>query len=203
MTEPTRSASASNGHSVRLLITDDLRRRRLTAIFRPILALPHLLWIVLLTVLVLAVAIVNWFATLFRGRSPDALHHFLADYLRYATHVAAYILLIADPFPGFLFINLSDAYPVDLEVDSPEEQNRWTVAFRLILAIPALIVAGMLRNLSTVLGLFSWVVAIAQERVPEGVRNFSAFALRFEVQAYAYVLLASRRYPNFNVSITD
>jgi hypothetical protein len=61
----------------------------------------------------------------------------------------------------------------------------------------------MLRNLSTVLGLFSWVVAIAQERVPEGVRNFSAFALRFEVQAYAYVLLVSRRYPNFNVSITD
>jgi hypothetical protein len=191
----------SDRHPVRLRITDDLRRRRLTAIFRPILALPHLLWLALMTVLALAVTIVNWFATLFRGRSPDALHNFLAGYLRYATHVAAYLLLIADPFPGFLFINPSPTYPVDLEVDPPVEQNRWTVGFRIILAVPALIVAGMLRELSMVLAIFSWVVAIARERVPEGLRNFSAFALRFELQTYAYVTLVSPRYPNFDVDI--
>jgi hypothetical protein len=203
MGEPTPITPAGDRHPVRLRITDDLRRTRLTAIFRPILAIPHLLWLALLTVLVLVVAIVNWFATLIRGRSPDSLHNFLAGYLRYTIHVAAYLFLIADPYPGFLFINPSPDYPVDLEVDPAEEQNRWTVGFRIVLAIPALMVAGTLRQLSLVLALFSWIVSIARERVPEGLRNFSAFALRFELQTYAYVLLVTRRYPNFNVNITE
>ena len=59
----------SERHPVRLRITDDLRRRRLTATFRPILALPHLLWLALMTVLALAVTIVNWFAP----DAPDGL----------------------------------------------------------------------------------------------------------------------------------
>ena len=38
-------------------------------------------------------------------------------------------------------------------------------------------------------------------RVPEGIRNFGAFALRYETQTYAYIALLTPRYPNFNVGI--
>src|SRR5918994_1248237 len=188
-------------HPVRLHIADDLKRTRLTVFFRPLLVVPHLLWLGLLAVVVLFAGIGNWFATLWKGRSPDSLHDFLAGYLRYVTHVSAYLFLIADPYPGFYLINSSESYPIDLEIDPPETQNRWTVFFRIILAIPALIVAGVLRNLSGVLAIFSWFIALYQSSVPEGLRNFAALALRYETQAYAYAALLTPRYPSFDVGL--
>jgi hypothetical protein len=197
-----QAAASAPQHPVRLRVTDDLRRTRLTAFFRLLLAIPHFLWAALLGIFVLLAAIADWFATLIKGRSPDGLHNFLAGYLRYTTQITAYALLIADPFPGFLLINMKPEYPIDLEVDPPVEQNRWTVAFRIILAIPALFVANILRNLSGLLAIFSWVMAVITARVPEGIRNFAALALRFETQTYAYVALLTPRYPSFDVGMT-
>jgi hypothetical protein len=189
-------------HPVRLHITDDLRRTRLTVAFRMILVIPHVLWLALLSVVAVFAGIGNWFATLVTARSPDGLHNFLAGYLRYMTHVSAYAFLIADPYPRFFLINPSEDYPIDLEIDPPEIQNRWTVAFRVVLAVPALIVAQVLRNLSGVLAIFSWFIALYQGSVPEGIRNFAALALRYETQTYAYLALLTPRYPSFDVSIT-
>src|SRR6266545_1039349 len=184
-------AAVAAHHPVRLRINDDLQRTRLTVFFRVFLGIPHCLWLALLGILVALGVIGNWFATLIQGRSPLGLHNFLAGYLRYSTHVSAYIFLIADPFPGFYLINLKEDYPIDLAIDPPVEQNRWTVAFRIILAVPAMIVTQILRNLSSVLALFSWFVALFTARVPEGIRNFAALAL------------LSPRYPSFNLGVTE
>ena len=103
--------------------------------------------------------------------------------------------------PGFFLINLKQDDPIDLEIDPPEPQGRLTVAFRIILAVPAMIVMQILRNLSGILAFFSWWIAIFAGRVPEGIRNFGAFALRYETQTYAYLALLTPRYPSFNVGI--
>jgi uncharacterized protein DUF4389 len=189
-------------HPIRLRITDDLRRTRLTVFFRLILVIPHFLWAALLGIVAVLVTIANWFATLFAGKSPKGLHDYLANFMRYVTQIGAYCYLIADPYPGFLFINMEE-YPVDLEVAPPEVQNRWTVLFRIILAIPALLIASVLRNISELLAIFAWVMGVLTARVPEGIRNFSAFALRYETQTYAYLVLLTQKYPNFNVSVTE
>jgi hypothetical protein len=189
-------------HPIRLRITDDLRRTRLTVFFRLILAIPLLLWAAVLGIVAVLAIVANWFATLFAGKSPDGLHNFLANYLRFTTQIAAYCFLIADPYPGFLFINMEE-YPIDLEVAPPEVQNRWTVLFRIILAIPALLITSVLRNISSLLAIFSWVMGVLTARVPEGIRNFAAFALRYETQTYAYVALLTQKYPNFNVGVTE
>jgi hypothetical protein len=200
--EHAHPAAARIHHPIRLVVNDDLRRNRLTVFFRLILAIPHFVWVTLWGIVAVLAAIANWFATLFAGRSPDGLHSFLAGYLRYATHVTAYVWLIADPYPGFYLVNLKQDYPIDLEIDPPEVQNRWTVGFRILIAIPAFMITGILRQLSQLLALFSWVVALITARVPEGVRNFAAFALRYESQTYGYALLLSPRYPSFNVDIS-
>jgi uncharacterized protein DUF4389 len=187
-------------HPIRLVVNDDLQRNRLTVFFRLLLAIPHLIWLTLWGIVAVLAGIANWFATLFAGRSPDGLHNFLATYLRYQTHVYAYVLLIADPFPGF---GGQPGYPIDLEVDPPQPQNRWTVAFRLILAIPAYIISSIMSYLNRALALFSWFVALIMGRVPEGMRNFAAFALRYEQQTTAYAALLTQRYPSFNISVTE
>ncbi|MGB2874050.1 MAG: DUF4389 domain-containing protein [Gaiellaceae bacterium] len=196
------NATSTPGHAqhpVRLVVNDDLRRTRLTVFFRLFLAIPHYLWLTVWLVIAMLASIVNWFATLIAGRSPNGLHDFLATYLRYQTHVTAYAYLIADPFPGFT--GRLGSYPIDLEIDPPEPQNRLTVFFRLLLALPALFVARVLSGISALLAIFSWFIALALGRVPEGLRNFAAFALRFETQTAAYVLLLTGRYPSFNIGI--
>ena len=199
--ESAAPTSETAQHPIRLVVNDDLQRNRLTVFFRLILAIPLLLWAILWGVIAVLAWIVNWFATLFMGRSPDGLHNFLATFLRYTVHVRAYTLLIADPYPGFT--GTQGTYPIDLEVDRPEQQNRLTVFFRSILAIPALLLANILSNLSQLLAVFSWFVALVTGRVPEGLRNFAALALRFETQTYAYVMLLTGHYPSFNVGVQD
>ena len=68
-------------------------------------------------------------------------------------------------------------------------------------AIPALFVTNILSNLSQLLAIFSWFIALVTGRVPEGLRNFAALALRFETQTYAYLLLLTDRYPSFKVGV--
>jgi Domain of unknown function (DUF4389) len=196
----TMAAAASPQHPIRLVVNDDLQRNRLTVFFRLILAIPHLLWVTLWGVIAILAYIVNWFATLFMGRSPDGLHNFLATFLRYSTHVRAYVLLVADPFPGFA--GRPGSYPIDVEIDPPERQNRLTVFFRWILAIPALMLAYLLGELNQLFAVFSWFIALVLGRVPEGLRNFAVLAIRIETQTYAYLLLLTGRYPSFNVGLS-
>jgi hypothetical protein len=198
--EQAGTTTAQARHPVRLVVNDDLRRNRLTVFFRLLLAIPHLIWFILWGIVAFLAGIANWFATLVKGQSPEGLHNFIATYLRYQTHVYSYVLLIADPFPGF---GGQPGYPIDLDVDPPQPQNRWTVAFRLILAIPAYIISGIMGYLNRALAVFSWFVALVLGRVPEGLRNFAAFALRYEQQTTAYAYLLTGRYPSFNVSVSE
>ena len=99
------------GVPARIIVTDDLRRSRLTVFFRLLLAIPHLVWLALWTVAAFLAAIGNWFATLATGRSPELLYRFLAAYIRYSTHVSAFVFLAANPFPGFT--GAAGSYPID------------------------------------------------------------------------------------------
>jgi hypothetical protein len=197
--EAAGTQPVTSTHPIRLVVNDDLQRTRLTVFFRLILAIPLLLWAVLWAVIAVLAYIVNWFATLFMGQSPDGLHNFLATFLRYTTHVRAYTLLVADPYPPFT--GKEGTYPIDLEVDPPQRQNRWTVFFRGILALPALLLSNILSQINQLLAVFSWFIALVTGRVPEGLRNFAALAMRIETQTYAYALLLTSRYPSFNVGI--
>src|SRR5205823_2902699 len=76
------AVSAPVQHPIRLVVNDDLQRTRLTVFFRLILAIPLMLWAVLWAVVAVLAYIVNWFATLFMGQSPDGLHNFLAAFPR-------------------------------------------------------------------------------------------------------------------------
>ena len=185
-------------HPIRLSVSDDLRRTRLTVFFRLILAIPHLIWLALWGIVVFFAVIVSWFATLFAGRTPDGLHDFIAQYLRYQTHIYGYLLFLADPYPGFMG---TDPYQADLSIAPPAPQNRWTVAFRIILAIPVLIVSSIIGYLLEILGLISWVACLFLGSMPLGLRNLTAWAVRFTAQTHGYMGLLTDRYPNFGTEI--
>jgi hypothetical protein len=178
---------------IHLDVEGELRRSRLTVFFRLLLAIPHLIWLALWGILALLAAIVSWFATLFAGRSPAWAHRFLSAYLRYQFHVYAFLYLIANPFPGF--VGKAGSYPLEIVVAARERQNRWKTGFRLILVLPALLLAGAYGGLSGLVALLGWFSSLARARMPRGLRNAGALALRYQAQAFGYVLLLSDAYP--------
>jgi hypothetical protein len=180
-------------HPVAMVVTDDLRRNRLTVFFRWLLVIPHLIVLVLWAVVVEVAVIVAWFAALITRRVPDGLHDFMASFLRYATRISAYVLLLADPFPPF---GGGAAYPLDLNVERAQPQPRVTVLFRLFLAVPALVLTYVFRTVNGAIAVLAWFYCLATGRMHEGLRNTSAWLLRYEVQTYAYLLLLTGRYPS-------
>ena len=178
---------------MRLELDDDGRRSRLTVYFRLLLAIPHFVWLALWSVAAFLAAIANWFVALIRGRSADPLHRFLAAYVRYYAHLTAFVTLVANPFPGFVG---APGYPVDIVVDPPERQNRWITLFRGFLAIPAFFITGALSAVLLVIGFLGWFAALATGRMPTGLRNLGAFAVRYHAQTNAYWLIVTDRYPH-------
>ncbi|HZU77023.1 MAG TPA: DUF4389 domain-containing protein [Dehalococcoidia bacterium] len=115
-------------------------------------------------------------------------------------------------------------YPVTYEISRPERYNRWTVAFRLILAIPQIILVGgssynlfnpftyLSRRgsslffplfsgglLSAVLGIlvfFAWFAIMFTGRFP-GFRSFCLMIYRWQQNVAAYMALQAAPYPPF------
>jgi hypothetical protein len=173
---------------------DDLRFSRVTVVFRLLLVIPHLVWLALWTVVAALAAIATWFATLFTGTPPEGLHRFLSRYVRYWLHVNAFLYLAANPFPGFT--GEQGRYPLDLMLPGPARQNRWKTGFRIFLVIPAAIVNSALSWGLLVAAVLTWFVALATGAAPWGLRNFSAYALRYGSQLNAYALLITEAYPH-------
>jgi hypothetical protein len=109
-------------------------------------------------------------------------------------------------------------YPVSVTVEPAlANRNRLTTAFRLILAIPHLILVGgigmgmalhddrrtsvgeggLLGAAALVLAIVSWfTILFAGTHIP-GIRQFTAFYLRWRVRAIAYFMLLEDQYPPF------
>ena len=201
MEQPARA------HPIRLVVSDDLQRSRLTVFFRLLLAIPHLFVLALWSAVAFVIAVINWFATLVKGQSPQGLHDFLAGYLRYATQVEAYLLLAGNPFPPFFVGSRTTGYPIDLEIAAPARQNRWKTLFRGFLALPAILlsaaflggpIAWSLLRGSGVAGttaFLTWFSALARGRSPRGLRDLSAWSIGYGAQVGAYLFLLTDRYP--------
>jgi hypothetical protein len=190
----TMSAAGADHHPIGLIVTDDLKRNRLTVFFRILLAIPQLIWLALWGVLAYIALILAWFAALFTGRVPDGLHNFLASFVRANTRVNAYVLLLADPWPPFG--GSPGGYPIDVRIDAPREQSRLTVFFRVLLAIPTFVLSYVFRMVNNIVGLLGWFYCLIFGRMHKGMRDISAWLLRYEVQTYGYVFLLTGRYPS-------
>lgn len=180
-------------HAVRIRVDDDLERSRLTVLFRLFLAIPHFAWLVLWGIVVLFAVVAAWIAGLVTGSVPEALHRFLAAYVRYATHVYAFVCVIGRRFPGFT--GRHGSYEIDVEIDPVARQGRWRLLFRLVLAVPALLLSAALGGVLVVVALLGWWYALVTRRFPEGLRDLGASCLRYSAQTTSYLLLCTDRYP--------
>jgi uncharacterized protein DUF4389 len=171
-------------------------RSRLTTFFRLILAIPHFIVMTFYGFAAIVVVIIAWFALLFTGRWPRGMYDFVAGFLRYSTAVNGYAYLLTDLYPPFG--PEVDAYPVRLNVVAPKEDyDRLKVLFRIILAIPPIVISYAMSIVAQVGAVLSWFAIVVVGRQPKGLQDMIVLGLSYQQRAYAYMALITEDWPPF------
>ncbi len=91
----------------------------------------------------------------------------------------------------------SEPSPILVSYPAPAAQRRWTIAIRIILAIPHLFVLWFLTIALEVVVFISWFAALFTGRLPEWAHTFITGVLRWQTRVYAYLFLLTDVYPPF------
>jgi hypothetical protein len=223
MTTVATPLSPASTHPVRVDVETALdRRNRLTTAFRLILAIPHLLLVGgpiagvvswswgsagsrydggiaggALGAVAAVLTIIAWFAILFTGQYPKGLWDLAVYYLRWRVRAVAYTALLRDEYPPFG----EGSYPVTIEIQPPvAPRDRLTVACRLLLAIPQLIIIWALGCAWALVTMIAWFSIVLTGYYPESLYDFSVGVLRWTTRVEAYLLLLHDDYPPFSLS---
>jgi hypothetical protein len=197
------------------------QRNRLTTAFRFFLALPHLLLVGgpaavgaglhwswdngfgmgssggVIGLVVAVATVIAWLAIVFTARHVDALWGFAAFYMRWRVRATAYLMLLRDEYPPFG--DDDGSYPARLRIAEPQERDRLTVFFRLLLALPHLVLLGLIGVLWSFTTAVAWVLILVTGRYPETLYGFALGALAWTARVEAYVLLLRDEYPPFTL----
>ncbi len=186
--------AAPSGAIFRLrLPLDVVRQSRWSVLFRGVLALPLLLFMVIAGTGLFFVVISGWLGALFLGRLPEPQRRYITNFLRFSTDLDAYLAFVTDKWPGVQWHPRPGAAVV-VEAD-PVRLRRTAVFFRLWLAIPALVVAQILSVPSTLLQLLQWFWGILAGRQSLVLHQSRCLLIRYQQRTVAYYLLLTPTQP--------
>jgi hypothetical protein len=89
-------------------------------------------------------------------------------------------------------------YPVSLDVDGPQPQNRLSVLLRIIFAIPTMIALIIFGIVAEVITLIAWFVIVITGKYPSGMANFVEGYAHLSARATGYMWLLTDKSPGFS-----
>jgi hypothetical protein len=140
--------------------------------------------------------VISWFAIMFTKRYPRGLWDMAMTYMRWRANVVTYAALLRDEYPPFG----EGDYPVIFQVPYPEKSNRWTVALRLILVIPHVVVLLFVTLVWLATAIIAWFAILFTGRYPEGLFRFGVGTMRWTLRVQAYLYLMRDEYPPFSLA---
>jgi hypothetical protein len=174
-------------------------QNRATTFFRIILAIPWLIVAYVYLIVGFFTHLFAWVAIIVTGRYPQGLYNLNAGFVRYFVRTYAWVYLQTDEWPPF---GISDdpAYPIRVEVaPRAEHQSRVKAFFRIILALPMLIVSYGVNYLHTGCAVVAWLTIVFRGYLPEGVNSALTFCNSFYARLYGYVALLTDDYPPIGI----
>ncbi len=172
------------------------RRNRLTAFFRLILAIPLAIWLYVYAIIAYVAVVIAWFAIIITGAYPRGLYNFVAGFTRFLARFTAYAALLCDPYPSF---GGSDdpAYPIRMQFEPLERYSRLKTFFRIILAIPILILRYVMGLLLKIGAIAAWIVILITGKMPRGLFDLMVLANSYCARSDSYIYLLTETYPPF------
>lgn len=93
--------------------------------------------------------------------------------------------------------------PVDVGFASPTRQSRMTVAFRVLLALPHVVVLWELALVGVPLLVVGWLAALVLGRLPRWIARYQAGVIAYSTRVHAYAYLLADRFPPFGFSADE
>ena len=183
-------------YPVQLSIDYPESSNRLTTFFRLILAIPMFVLAWGVTYAQGFIFIPTLLMILFRRKYPRWWFDFMLEVLRFTARINAYVGLMQDPYPS-----TDEDQSVHLDVEYPENLNRFLPLVKWLLAIPHYIVLIVLGIISLVVTIIAWFAILFTGRFPRSLFDFNLGVSRWgaRVSAYAFELMTDR-YPPFRLS---
>ena len=179
-------------------------RNRVTTFFRGILVFPVFIylctlmqtfhWGVSSTVITIPVIL----ALVFRGKYPSYILTFNHAMMELSNRVIAYMLFLTDDYPSIeRNDNVAVLFP---DVEGGRKLSRWQPIFKVIFAIPLIIVGILYSLISLLLTLFAWLHILFTAKYPDPAIKFVVGSIKFwnRVIGYAGVLVTDE-YPSFKI----
>ena len=88
-------------------------------------------------------------------------------------------------------------YPVTVSVDTPQRVANWRPLVHWLLAVPHLLILGVLETVSQIVSIISWLAILFTGRLPAGLAQFQAMYLRYRLRTIAYIGFLADQYPPF------
>jgi hypothetical protein len=168
-------------------------QRRVTVLFRLILAIPLLVVALFVAIAFVVVTVIAWFAALFMGRLPRWAHDFLSDATRWFTRIDAYVLLLTDRYPPFSFEDVD--FPVRPLMPPPGRLNRWAVLFRFVLLFPAGFFLRIVQyGLTFPLLFVAWVIVLVRGEMPPALYGPYCALVRYGLRLTSYECMVTSEY---------
>ena len=164
------------------------------------LVIPLYLWLMALGFGAGVVSLAGWFAILFTGRLPESFGDYLVAVLRYQWRVEAFLFGFTTGYPGFRvvagYVDPGD-YPAVLYSARPALRRRVTVAFRIILVIPQLVVLYFVNLAAFAVLIVGWFAVLFAGRWPLALQSFVTGWMRWTFRVSGYSSLIVDEYPPF------
>ena len=197
-----------SGYPVNLSVAQDEGQNRLWGIpfvgliIRSILVIPQAIVLFILAFVIGFVMLFSWIPVLVNGRQAEFVYTIIGGYLRLATRVGGYVLLMTGKYPPF---GPGGEHTIDLTFDETEQQNRlWGIPFvgllvRSILLIPHWIVLIFIGIILGFVSLITWIPVLVNGRTADWVVRWVGGFYRWFNRVYAYALLLTGKYPPFRL----
>jgi hypothetical protein len=170
-------------------------QNRATTFFRIILAIPWFIVAYVYEIVALFTVFIAWVAIVITGRYPEGLYKLNAGFVRYYVRTFSWMYLQTDEWPPFGIAD-DPAYPIRVNIGAREErQNRLTVFFRIILALPLLILTYAVSYVHLFLAVIAWLTIVFRGYLPEGVNSAMTYCNSFYARLYGYLALLTDVYP--------
>ena len=216
-TPPPPPAAVSSGtdiplggsdYPVNLSVAQDEGQNRLWGIpfigliIRSILVIPQAIVLFILAFAIGFVMFFSWIPVLVNGRQAEFVYTIIGGYLRLATRVGGYVLLMTGRYPPF---GPGGEHTIDLTFDETEQQNRlWGIPLvglwvRWIILIPHFVVLFFIGIVFAFISLVTWIPVLVNGRTADWVVRWVGGFYRWFNRVYAYALLLTGKYPPFRL----
>jgi hypothetical protein len=168
---------------------------RWTTFFRPILAIPWLIVALFWGILFVFTHLIAWIAIIILGRYPQWLFEFNSGVVRFFVRTYAWIYLQTDVWPPF---GLADdpSYPIRVNIaPAMERQSRLKALFRIILALPMLVVGYAVNYMHPWVAVIAWLTIVFRGYLPEAVNSMFTYINGFYARIYGYLAFLTDDYP--------